>query len=532
MGVQNQRLGNSGATVMGRGFGRLGVFAVLAIASAIPPMVSAQALTSLASLRVSYNTRKNTMKPAGELKAQLDAVDAALAEAGRLGRTGETRRLLAKGMALLAGRPWNDTADYGASLLLRAPRVVADSTLPLTVRLEQLYEPQIALERPLRAHVVLRQRPTGPPQAGAVGAPVKDLGSFDGVARDLRESPLWLDLSVGDVADGGYVIAVDVLDGERTLGSTMLMVALRKGLDAQTARLVDGARTAPEGVRDDILFPVDRMRNVNRGRLELRTFDVDRDLAEAEAVLTAVRAGRDPFAGRTGDMERHYRLDMADEIMPYRLYVPSSYKRGTPMPLIVALHGLGGTEDAFFTGYNADLPRLAEQRGYIVAAPLGYRVDGSYGWGLGTAPADPNVRRVQAASEEDVMQVLAKVREHYSVDASRTYLLGHSMGAIGAWKIAAKFPEPWAAVAPIAGSGAPATVARMSHIPQIVVHGDADPTVSVEGSRAMVAEMKKLGMVVTYIEVPGGLHSDVVAPAFPAILDFFAKHRRAARASQ
>ena len=93
------------------------------------------------------------------------------------------------------------------------------------------------------------------------------------------------------------------------------------------------------------------------------------------------------------------------------------------------------------------MPKLAEQHGYIVAAPLGYRVDGSYGWGLGTPPADPATKRVQERSEEDVMQVLQLVRQQYRIDENRIYLAGHSMGAIGAWKIAAKFPDIWAALA-------------------------------------------------------------------------------------
>ena len=69
------------------------------------------------------------------------------------------------------------------------------------------------------------------------------------------------------------------------------------------------------------------MKNVNRGRLELRTFDPERDLAAAEAVAAAVKAGKDPFAGRTGDIRRHYRLDAANEILPYRTYVPTSLHR-------------------------------------------------------------------------------------------------------------------------------------------------------------------------------------------------------------
>ena len=273
------------------------------------------------------------------------------------------------------------------------------------------------------------------------------------------------------------------------------------------------------------------MKNVNRGRLELRTFDPERDLAAAEAVAAAVKAGKDPFAGRTGDIRRHYRLDAANEIMPYRTYVPTTYTGAKAFPLIVALHGLGGTEDAFFDNYEKRLPPLAESHGYIVAAPLGYRVDGSYGWGLGTPPADPNTQRTQDFSEQDVMQVLARVRQLYKIDDSRIYLMGHSMGAIGTWKIAPKFPDIWAAIAPFSGSGAARTLERIRNVPEIIVHGDADPTVNVAGSRAMVAKLKELGTEFKYIEVPGGLHSDVVAPNIAAMIDFFDAHKKAVKST-
>jgi acetyl esterase/lipase len=103
------------------------------------------------------------------------------------------------------------------------------------------------------------------------------------------------------------------------------------------------------------------------------------------------------------------------------------------------------------------------------------------------------------------------------------------MGAIGTWKIAAKYPDIWAALAPFSGMGQPATVEQFRSIPEIVVHGDADATVSVEGSRAMVAKMKELGVEVTYLEVPGGSHGGVVAPNLAAAIEFFDKHARKAR---
>ncbi len=257
--------------------------AIWALVVLIPAAASAQALTSLQSLRVRYNSRKATVRPEGELKAQIDAVDRELAEASRLGKTGEVRRLLAKGTSLLAGRPWTDAADYAASLAIRSDRVVVDSSQPYEVRLEQIYSPSIKLERPLTAKVALRARPAGPAQApSSPPALVKDLGVFDGVGRDLRDSPYPFALDVAGVADGTYLLAIEVLDGDASSARAVLTVSLRKGLNALVAKLEADAARAPEAVRADILYPVDRMRNVNRGRLELSTFDPDRDFPAAE----------------------------------------------------------------------------------------------------------------------------------------------------------------------------------------------------------------------------------------------------------
>ena len=101
----------------------------------------------------------------------------------------------------------------------------------------------------------------------------------------------------------------------------------------------------------------------------------------------------------------------------------------------------------------------------------------------------------------------------------------------GTWKLAPKFPDIWAAIAPISGSGAPDTLDKVRNIPQIIVHGDADPTVAVTGSRNMVAKLKELGTEHKYIEVPGGLHSDVVAPNLAAIVEFFNAHKKSVKAS-
>ena len=100
------------------------VLLVVSLCALLPATAMSQALTNLASVRVGYMSRKNTVKPQGELKAQIDALDAEIAEASRLGKNGELRRLFAKGLSLLNGRPWTGEVEYAHSIVLRTDRLV------------------------------------------------------------------------------------------------------------------------------------------------------------------------------------------------------------------------------------------------------------------------------------------------------------------------------------------------------------------------------------------------------------------------
>ena len=129
-------------------------------------------------------------------------------------------------------------------------------------------------------------------------------------------------------------------------------------------------------------------------------------------------------------------------------------------------------------------------------------------------------------AERDVVDVIAAMRRDYNVDADRIYLTGHSMGGYGTWSIAPKYPALFAAIAPIAGGGNPQALSKIKHVPQIVIHGDKDPTVPVNNSRTMVKAAQELGIEVKYIEVPGGNHTDIAVPAQKDIFDFFDAHKR------
>src|SRR4051812_43992735 len=110
----------------------LTVALLLAVTSA--GVLEAQALTNLTSLYVGYSTRKNQLKPQGELKARLDSIEASMNAATRAGQTEEVRRLLAKANVVLSGRPWTDSLDFATSLRLRTDAQIIESRRPYVLR--------------------------------------------------------------------------------------------------------------------------------------------------------------------------------------------------------------------------------------------------------------------------------------------------------------------------------------------------------------------------------------------------------------
>jgi poly(3-hydroxybutyrate) depolymerase len=489
-------------------------------------MAQAQARETVAALRTRYNTVKTQAKPQGELKKKFDALDEQIARAAQLGRTGQVRRLYAQGVALAAGREWTPELEFASSLAIRTERVFVDPTKPVGIRLEQIYMPSIELPEPLSVRLSVHKAGAGA-GAGQPGDVIKDFGTADGVNRDLTDNPFRADLDFSSVPDGRTIIRAEVFERNQSLGAATLAVEIRRGLEQRLSRLESEIKQLKgfDALHAEVLYPLNYIQNVDHGRFAIGQFNVETELALAESVMTSLKAGKDPYVGKTGDFKRHYEFDEADEIMPYRLYVPTRYSADRAYPLIVMLHGNGGTENTFMDGNSNQLQRLAEERGYIVVVPLGYRVDGGYGYNNGSRAAE-ETRKLQL-SEKDVINVLDLIKKNYKIDMNRIYLAGHSMGGSGTWYMGQKYSPIWAALGSFAGAATPETIPPIKPTPQFIVHGDADATVSVERSRAMVAALKRLGVEHQYIEVPGGTHGSVVAPNFAAMFDFFDKHRKA-----
>jgi dipeptidyl aminopeptidase/acylaminoacyl peptidase len=213
---------------------------------------------------------------------------------------------------------------------------------------------------------------------------------------------------------------------------------------------------------------------------------------------------------------RSYFFKEAGRNSDYKLFVSTRYQSDVAAPLIVALHPFGTAPQGIML-YQG-LMDLAETRGYIVFAPTGHNLRAWYGPG-------------GELSELDMMNVLAAVREQYTVDPTRIYLMGHSMGGGATWHFGIKYRDLWAALAPVAPAirSSPDELAAIATTPVIVVQGDADQSVTVEATRLWVAKMKELGMTYEYVEVPGGDHTAIISRSpenMQRIFDFFDKVRK------
>ena len=237
----------------------------------------------------------------------------------------------------------------------------------------------------------------------------------------------------------------------------------------------------------------------------------------------------------------HHFAETNQEI-PYSLFVSSKVKKNKKAPLVVTLHGIGGTH---LTMMRPNAIDLAEAGGYILLAPMGYNPRGWYGAPLdipGNRPRSSGqppppvtqsveeMKRERRLSETDVMNVLALVTDEYNVDPDRTYLMGHSMGGAGTLHLAIKYPRRWAAIAALAPAAFAVDRDGLSKIPKMpvmLVHGDMDTVVPVTVGRAWAEAMKSIPMKdYRYIEVPGGDHGTVIGSHQAEVFAFFARHSR------
>lgn len=174
---------------------------------------------------------------------------------------------------------------------------------------------------------------------------------------------------------------------------------------------------------------------------------LSRDLAREVSVL---ERGRDPYIGLVGDFWRVYR-GANNTLVPVRIVAPPSANVRKPVGVLLVLHGAGGDENMFVDAYGSGIATtLAAERRLILVSP---KTD------------------VFGVTPEHFDALMVLLRNEFRIDSSRVYLIGHSMGAGAAARLAQARPAQFAAVALLAG-GSPITVANAP--PSLFVGAELD----------------------------------------------------------
>jgi dienelactone hydrolase len=501
-------------------------------------------------------------KVSDDIKAQADKLITDGAALQTSGQTGEMRRKLGNAITLLNGQAWDPKAELAWSLALRVDDQVADSSLPVVARISQLYGTPYKPAHTLQFRVSL----IDPGTPGKTDAKVvRQIGTFGTPAINFVYEPFGFDGNVDGVADAAYGLKTELLDGDEVIVTLEKPIQLVHGIasDRPNVERRLAKIQGHDSTKATIRYPYILATTVNIGRRRLNAADfgipfdphpVPYDFAQgvrhSADLLKALESGKDLLWQAKGDHQRHYWFEEVREMMPYRVYVPLKWDGKSKLPMVLVLHGSTRDENFYFDRDGGVLAKQAEQHGYLVVCPLGYRPSadwgsaqmasgnpataaqsgrGGGGAGRGGGGGNPGRMQENEWSEKDALNVLDLVRKEYPIDSSRIYLFGHSRGGAGAWYLGQKHPDWWAAMAnSAAGISAngyqTVPYERMKGLPLMVAVGDQDPALN--ATRISIKLAKEHGLEPIYLEVPGATHETIVAIEEPQVFDFFDKHRR------
>ncbi len=225
------------------------------------------------------------------------------------------------------------------------------------------------------------------------------------------------------------------------------------------------------------------------------------------ALLTGCHDSTSPSGSAGGEtVEIRY----GSGISEYRalVHVPASYKPGTPVPVVVNIHGCAQTAELQQAGTQFD--EIAQREGFIVVYPDFIDQDSHplVCWRF-YLPTEWTRGQGDAAG---VVGLTRMVMERWSVDPERVYVMGGSSGAFLTSILGAAYPDLYAAMANLAGGpyastfldaanplipalANPALQAQLAHlamgprarvVPLLEIHGDADTTIyPVNGANAV-----------------------------------------------
>lgn len=165
----------------------------------------------------------------------------------------------------------------------------------------------------------------------------------------------------------------------------------------------------------------------------------------------------------------------------YSFYVPASYSPGTPVPLVIGLHGLSSSGSDF--AQYRDFRPLADTANFIMVHPDGSTLFGLRFWNYGN---------VLGSTVDDIgflEALIDTISASHSINPRRVYCTGMSNGSFMAYYMACQ-SDRFAAIGAVTGSMSVDMYDACDPtrpIPTLHIHGTDDGTNPYTGTSSMTA---------------------------------------------
>jgi polyhydroxybutyrate depolymerase len=164
----------------------------------------------------------------------------------------------------------------------------------------------------------------------------------------------------------------------------------------------------------------------------------------------------------------------------YLLYVPRSYDRSRPTPLVISMHGAGlwGAVQKETSQWNL----LADKQRFIVVYPSGLGGKGVRVWRAEPGPG-------LAKDVRFISELIDTLKASYNIDSTRIYANGLSNGGGMSFVLSCTLSDRIAAVGMVAAAQTlPWSWCKDRRaVPMIAFHGTADPEIPYNGGSSWIS---------------------------------------------
>jgi predicted esterase len=201
----------------------------------------------------------------------------------------------------------------------------------------------------------------------------------------------------------------------------------------------------------------------------------------------------------------------------YLLFMPedTSAKIDGRFPLLVSLHGIGDRGNNLQLLKRDGLPEILD----------GYRTFPF----IVLAPQCPETTEwYYDRTDKMTLKLISEIIDRYPVDPNRVYVTGYSMGGIGAYDLAIRYPEIFAAALPIAARGETYwTFCNMREVPAWAFHCNLDPLVPLHKAQFIVSVLQNCGCNIKFT-VYNGVYHDSWSQTYenPEVYEWLLRHSK------